>query len=468
MCWKVRFPLYYTIINSHMISGHATLALRQDYREHLTKVRKELGFQMVRFHGLLSDDMSVVLPGENNTVQYSFFNVDSVLDFLLSIDMKPLVELSFTPELLASGTETIFHYKSNITPPKNSQQWFDLIVNLMKHLIERYGINEIRSWHFEVYNEPNCGFWTGTQLDYFKFYNTTAQAIKSVDKQITVGGPATCQSAWLPEFVSWCKSNHVPLDFVTTHEYPTDVQPLQRDIMTKVLTKARSEVGDLPLFYTEYNAGLGDIRYQDSEYPAAFVVKNIADVGHLVQIFSFWTFTDIFEEGGLISKPYNGQFGMQNIYGVAKPVYRAFQLLHQSGNRRIQVQYPSETSTVDILSTYDEKKKQIMIFVSNYDILTNKPQSYDIVLNIQESDSIIIDGNSATLQRIDANNANSYAAWQQMGSPMYPTPAQITKLNTASLLVSEPIQVHSDQHSRSFIKLHVAECGLSVITIQCQ
>lgn len=98
---------------------------------------------------------------------FSFFNIDRIFDFLLRIGMRPFVEIGFMPSLMASGTQTWSHYRANVTPPKKWSDWSDLIVAFMKHLIDRYGLNEILTWNFEVWNEPNCcphDFWTGSQV----------------------------------------------------------------------------------------------------------------------------------------------------------------------------------------------------------------------------------------------------------------------------------------------------------------
>ena len=125
---------------------------------------------------------------------YSFFNIDRIFDFILNTGMKPLVELSFMPSLLASGTQTWSHYDANVTPPANFSQWAELISSFLKHLIERYGLDEILTWNFEVWNEPNCcpnTFWTGGELAYFKLFEYTSRAVKSIHPSIRVGGPAT-------------------------------------------------------------------------------------------------------------------------------------------------------------------------------------------------------------------------------------------------------------------------------------
>lgn len=128
---------------------------------------------------------------------FSFFNIDRIFDFLLSIGMRPLVELSFMPSLLASGNATWSHYRAGVTPPADYNQWANLIAAFMKHLIQRYSLAEILTWSFEVWNEPNCcphTFWTGGEAEYFKLFEYTYRAAKSVHPQIRVGGPATGNS----------------------------------------------------------------------------------------------------------------------------------------------------------------------------------------------------------------------------------------------------------------------------------
>ena len=185
-------------------SDHAPVALRADWQRQLERCHNELGFQYVRFHGLLSDDMGTLVR-EKNKLLYSFFNADQVFDFLLSIGMKPFVELSFMPEALASGNKTVFNYEANVTPPRDYKQWAALINRLVSHWVQRYGVAEVREWFFEVWNEPNLkAFWTGTQRDYFRLYRNTAEAIKEVDASLRVGGPATAKSEWIEEFVDFC------------------------------------------------------------------------------------------------------------------------------------------------------------------------------------------------------------------------------------------------------------------------
>ena len=116
-----------------------------------------------------------------------------------------MLNLGFMPEALASGKQTIFWWRGNVTPPKDYKKWGELIQNLTLHFTERYGADEVKTWYFEVWNEPNLsGFWTGTQDEYFKLYRYTVNAIKSVNTEYRVGGPATAGAAWEPEMIDFC------------------------------------------------------------------------------------------------------------------------------------------------------------------------------------------------------------------------------------------------------------------------
>ena len=197
------------------------MALRSDWQRQLKRAHDELGFRYVRFHGLLSDDMATLRRGghDEGKLVYSFFNCDQIFDFLLTIGMKPFVELSFMPGALASGRKTVFSYEANVTPPADYKEWSALIERLVSHLVDRYGEREVSQWFFEVWNEPNLKkFWSGSQGEYFKLYRHTVEAIKKVSASLKVGGPATAKSEWIEEFVDFCGRTDVPCDFVSTHQ----------------------------------------------------------------------------------------------------------------------------------------------------------------------------------------------------------------------------------------------------------
>lgn len=461
-------------------SCHAIMGTRQDWRDQLAKCHHELGFQFVRFHGLLNDEMSVVKRDQDGRLRYSFFNIDLIFDFLLSIGMKPFIELGFMPEALASGSTTCFHYKGNITPPADYDQWADLIRKLTQHLVDRYGLPEVRSWFFEVWNEPNLKFFfDGTQEEYFKLYRTTCLAIKSVDGQLRVGGPATSINAWIPETIVFCRETGTPLDFISTHHYPTD-DPLwknsdlsmeeffanyadqfgtyERGILHKMTSKARQEAGKLPLYYTEWNtsAVLPD-PIHDEAYSAALVAKTIADNDGLVQNYSFWTFSDLFEEAGQYATPFHGGFGLQNIHGIPKPTYRLFEMLHSLGFERLKVSGET-TSTVEMLAV--KKPGEITLLVYNHDIPGSDIQSEEVVIQIAG----VSEATKATISRIDSEHVNPKQKWIDLGSPEYPNQNELHQINQSSLLVSEPLKL-SFQNGNVSLHIKIPEHGIALIRL---
>jgi xylan 1,4-beta-xylosidase len=425
-------------------SGHATLALRADWQAQMKRAHDELGFRHVRFHGILSDDMGT-LVSEGDEFFYSFFNADQIFDFLLSIGMKPFVELSFMPETLASGNQTAFHYRANVTPPRDLAAWSTLIRRLVQHWAERYGLEEIRQWFFEVWNEPNLTvFGTGRQSDYFDLYRYTATAIKGVDAALRVGGPATAANAWIADFLAFCRTEGLPADFVSTHHYPTDafgrpgddteaqLAASTRSILREQAKDVREKVGDLPLYYTEWctSSNPRDAMHDDP-YAAAFIVKTILEANGLVQGYSYWTFSDIFEENYFPSVPFQGGFGLLNIHGIAKPAYRAFELLHQLGDGLIPVS--GAHATVDAWLVRGDPAATVVL--TNF-ALPRHPIA-------KESVSFTLAGvtavTSLTVQRIDLEHANAKRHWEQLGKPDYLTPAMVAELDAASRLVEAPL-----------------------------
>jgi xylan 1,4-beta-xylosidase len=206
-------------------SGRAVLSLRDSYRQDLRLVKSVTSFGYVRFHGILLDELGVYDEDASGQPIYNFSYVDQIYDGLLANGVRPFVELSFMPKKLAA--QPLLHsfwYKQNISPPKDYARWDGLISALAMHLIERYGIAEVSQWYFEVWNEPNLDFWGGVprQSSYWELYDHTARALKAVDSRLRVGGPATAQAAWVPDFIQHGADAKVPIDFVSTHVYGDD------------------------------------------------------------------------------------------------------------------------------------------------------------------------------------------------------------------------------------------------------
>jgi xylan 1,4-beta-xylosidase len=426
-------------------SGHATLALRADWQTQLRRCREELGFRHVRFHGLLDDAMGTLVDVKD-TPLYSFHNVDQVHDFLRSIDMRPMVELSFMPRMLASSSKTVFHYNANVTPPCDYGNWAALISRLARHWVKRYGAEEVSRWPIEVWNEPNLqSFWTGSKAEYFKLFDFTYKALKHVHPGLRVGGPVTAKNAWIDDFLQFCEGAKVPPDFVSTHTYPTDAFGSPGDdtvaqlaaghlgILHEQAREVRRIVGDRPLYYTEWSTSSNSRdELHDAPYAAAYIVHTLLNMGTLVDAYSYWTFSDIFSENYFPSKPFQGGFGLLTIHGVPKPAYRAYQVLHALGTERLEVAGNHDTVFVWVIDGTDGAT----VMAANLALPTHPIRTEAVVVELRNVPTV----RAARLRRIDAEHANARARWKIQGEPCYPGPEEVGELLDASRLRWEAME----------------------------
>jgi xylan 1,4-beta-xylosidase len=303
----------------------------------------------------------------------------------------------------------------------------------------------VRQWFFEIWNEPNLkAFWTGSREDYFKFYKVTARAIKRVDDGLRVGGPATADNQWIPEFVTFCSGNSVPVDFVSTHHYPTDAFGKQSSdtvtelahtwpgVMRDEVAKVCAEARGLPVYYTEWNCSSNPRDpLHDQPFAAALATKIVMDGAGLAQGYSFWTFTDIFEENYFPSVPFHGGFGLLNLHGIAKPVYRAFEIMHRSGRTKYQIEGKHKTVSCWAIG----KEGEVTVLLTNFAMPRHPIRAETVELNIS--------GGSAPrdgyIQRIDEAHCNPRAKWESWGCPDYLAQAQVAQLEETSVIRNEQL-----------------------------
>ena len=434
-------------------SCHAYLALREDYREHLRKIQKEIGFKYIRFHGVLCDGVGIYNEDQEGKPYFNFQNLDKIYDFLLDNDIKPFVEFGFMPELLANGSQYCFKYKGYISPPKDYGKWNSLINAFVRHCIERYGLEEVITWRFEVWNEPNLDyFWAGSMEDYFALYRNTADTIKRIDKRLKVGGPATAGNAWIQEIIDFCAKENTPLDFISSHHYSADAvldlngnktavftpqNLFTKTIKENTVDKVRNSIfNKAEIHYTEWNATPvhEDVYGKDSEFNPVFVLQTIKDAAGLLDSFSYWTFSDIFEESGPGLTPFSGKYGLLNLHGIKKPVYHAFKFLSDMYDNEI----PTYADSVRITkSLYGEYKILTwnMPEVETSDLTGGewklKEKKYDEVIRLKN-----INGTYRVKgYLVNRDNGNSFRKWQEMGSPQYLGKYDIEALKK----VSEPL-----------------------------
>jgi xylan 1,4-beta-xylosidase len=430
-------------------SGRAILTLRESYRNDLEAVKAVTDFRYVRFHAIFHDEVGVYNEDEHGNPVYNFAYVDQIYDGLLKRGVRPFVEISFMPKKLAFNPDALhpFWYKQNVSPPKSMERWDDLIKQFARHLVERYGTEELAQWYFEVWNEPNIDFWNGIprQKSYFDLYDHTARALKSVSPRLRVGGPATAAAAWVDDFLKHTAENRVPVDFVSSHAYADDtVEDLfgtNEDIpmdyrVCRAVAKVRKQIQSsampkLPLLWTEWNVpGMNEAR--DTSYVGAALANTVRECDGMVDAMSFWTFSDVFEEGGPIPQPFVGMFGLRAKGGINKPSYYAFGLLHKLGDQRIANADPNVIVT---------KRKGGGLAIAVWNLVDpdkkGSAKKVRLVFENVPSDALV------EVSRVDDEHGNALAAYRALGSPRYPTEEQVTKMNAATKLPA-PSQRHLD------------------------
>lgn len=421
-------------------SGRAILTLRESYRNDLDAVKRATGFHYVRFHAIFHDEVGVYNEDEHGNPIYNFSYVDEIYDGLLAHGVRPLVEISFMPRKLAFNPDALhpFWYKQNVSPPKSMDRWDMLITEFARHLVARYGIEEVAQWYFEVWNEPNIDFWNGIprQRSYYQLYEHTARALKAVNARLRVGGPSTAAAAWVPSFLQYAAMHHVPVDFVSTHAYADDtVEDLfgtnenipMDDRVCRAAANVRAEIRNsampsLPLFFTEWSVP-GMKQARDTTFVGSALANTIRECDGLVDMLSFWTFSDVFEEAGPIERPFQGQFGLRAKGGINKPSFYAFGLLHRLGDRRlanaasniIVTRRPNGSLVLAVWNLVDPDK-------------TGAPTHLRLLFEHVPANAAL------AISRVDDDHGNTLAAYRAIGSPPYPTPEQIRQINAATAL----------------------------------
>ena len=450
-------------------SGRAHLVMRAQYQKDLTKVKKVTDFEYVRFHGILDDENGVYSVGKDGKPEYNWTYVDHIYDALLAHGIRPFVEISFMPNALAAKPiHQEFWYKPNISPPGSYAKWDALIEAFARHLIKRDGIDEVSTWSFEVWNEPNIGFWGGVpkQSTYYALYDHTARALKAVSPRLRVGGPATAQAAWVGEMIAHATKDHVPLNFVSTHVYgddsAKDVFHEQRKIPKQqmvcyAVNKVHEEIlhsarPHIPLIWSEFNASYANHQdITDSIYMGPWLANTIRECDGKVQMMSYWSFSDVFEEQGVKKTPFYGGFGLLAENGIPKPAYDAFALLHKLGHVRLAVKAD------DALVT---RRADGTLVIAAWNMVA--PGGTGPVKHIHFDLKGFGAHAEARIHRVDAHHGDTLAAWKAMGSPKYPTRKQIWELKKASKIGPPQVVEVTDGQ----LNVTVPPMGLAVMTVR--
>jgi xylan 1,4-beta-xylosidase len=450
-------------------SGRAILTLRDDYRRDLREVKGITGFEYVRFHAIFHDEVGLYDEDAQGNSLYNFSYVDQIYDGVLANGVRPFVEISFMPKKLAARDALhAFWYKQNVSPPKDYAKWDALITRFAQHLVERYGIGEVSQWYFEVWNEPNIDFWAGDpkQATYWELYDHTARALKAVNSQLRVGGPATAQAAWADAFIKHCAEQKVPVDFVSTHVYGNDKsedvfgtrENIPRNQMVcRAVKKVHEQIQasakpQLPLIWSEFNASYAnEPAVTDTVYMGPWLADTIRQCDGLVDMMSYWTFSDVFEEQGVVKRPFYGGYGLLAEDGIPKPAFAAFELLHHLGEERLAVN--SDTALVT-----RRKDGSLVIAVWNYAAPAESVEPPKVVTLRFKGAKV----RQAAISRVDREHGDVRAAYERMGAPSFPTQAQIMALRKAAELPAAEVRDLRDGE----LTVTLPADGLAVIEVK--
>lgn len=484
-------------------SGHAPLALRKDYCEQLKFIHDTLDIKRVRFHGIFNDDMNVVrklsniipVPGANRFVDINFSRIGEVYDNVLACGMKPFVELGFMPEAFAKNKNqhVMFYYGKDAysSMPEKDEEWTSFIKDFVNYLINRYGKEEVESWMFEVWNEPDLVvFFGGSMEDYFHLYEITVKAIKEVDPLILVGGPSTSGSKWINEFLSFVHDKNLPLDFVTTHQYAGDpignidgnnleikeeqhsspfsnpnllkdvpdgsildglrhvfidkseTKDLRNDTILINSKQTRNVIGNLPLYYTEWNENATFSAYtNDTRKVSAFITMISMKIEDTIEGSSVWCFSDIFEELHMFNEEFHGGFGLLTHHGIPKPSYYALRMLNEVGDERYVL---DDTAGEITYGVFKDEEENVQILLTRQNMKNLDLPKIDVEIKITNKEFT-----KALIQGITKDCGNPLKIYEEMGKPKYLSKIEIENIKNESAVNDLPLDVITNNGSTS-------------------
>ena len=499
-------------------AGRANEGLRANWQEQLQLVVSACGFRYIRFHGLFHDDMFVCRKIQDE-YRYNWQYIDELFDRLLTIGIRPFVELGFCPLDLASGGQTIFWWQGHISPPDDYTRWVDLVAAAAQHWIARYGLNEVRNWYFEVWNEPNLSaFWAGTQSHYFELYRVTSLALKAVDPYLRVGGPATSnylpnkdsvpayngvtrnftaqelrheavewEAVWIKDFLAFCQREQLPVNFVSTHPYPTDIALDLKGLAETFIRDKNATIKDLEyirklveesaypeaeIHLTEWNSSPSPRDFAHDSLPAAtFVVKTNLEATGLVDSLSYWTFTDIFEENGAGNSIFHGGFGMVNFQGIVKPTFHAYRFLHTLGNEELYrepgciVTRQTQTGALSILLYHypDELASAVPTAptLADAECVLHTGTARELHLEIVD----LAPGTEFLVETLDEHHGFALSTWEVMGRPENITREQTVDLK-ACAWNTDKASIQVDAQGVLSLDLHVKPWSIILISVR--
>ncbi len=460
---------------------------RADTLAQLRQARDELGLKYVRAAAMYGPEMRTWtyrladwrMKPDQKQKQANWQIIDLCLDHLVELGLKPIYTTCFTPAEFTDSTKTCWPDHNPIGMPRDLHQWADFVASGVRHHIARYGLEEVRSWYFECWNEPNLGgFFDGTQEQFFQLWSATWRALKSVDAGLRFGGPSTARAEWIPEFLDFAAKDGTPPDYLIGHVYNNDSES---NPLSPFDGPAVDRVKDSPNFASGVIRGTrkmldargwtGEVHWnewgrswfphdlpRESAREAAFVAKTMIEASQDGDLFAYWCLSDIYDQIGYSHSEFDGNYGMLSLHGLRKPAYQAHRLLARLGTSRVAVE--GGDALQGAIATVDGPKR---ILVYRY------PATPDAAVT-SERVSLRLPGKPALaprLWRIDAREHNVLTAWRDLGAPESPTRVQLADLQAGNgLIPAAPTALSLRQDGETWFVEFDLECpGVALVEI---
>ena len=440
--------------------GRAAEILTGSVQAQLRQAQKDIGYRRIRFHASFHDELGVVAANPDGTFRYRWALVDQIYDFLVGIGLDPILELNPMPKAIASGDQTFFDYKMNVTPPKSWQAWEDLCAATAAHFVERHGLPRVKNWLFEVWNEPNLNgqFWTGTMDEYYQLYAASARGIKRVHPALQVGGPAAAGTAMVPAFLRWCSDNGAPVDFLSTHFYPmgeygafpsregSPHAPGQAFVDEFKNCRAALDAdgfAHIPNIVTEWSALHCDengkakwVGTSDTSrlFSAAAALHYAVETEPYVDALGYWTLNDSMQEAAVTSEPFgprNQYYGMMTIDGLPKAAYHAFKYLGRMTGPRLPLVPAERPGQAGGLVTDETVTTRALLW--NFQMPLIEAQDWKGTLQLPVPAALVANDSVLVVTAMLSAGAGSlYETWQALGGPVTLTRLESEALAAAS------------------------------------
>ena len=483
--------------------GYAHDILMQVVQKQVIQAQKEIGFQYLRFHGILDDDMKVYGEDANGNPILNFVNIDLVLDFILSAGLRPFIEFSYVPTALAKTQHTPYQRPTYYTVPKDIRKWVSLIHGLLEHFFARYGVEEVCTWRFEAISfSLVMTEWVGFE-EYCAMYEATYRTVKRMDERLLFGGPSTYASAvyendHLQGFVGYARNHNCLPDFITVKNYP--YQSIQQDpdfakfslsqtfapsilsrdgnftqnVLSEMHKLLRSlDMDDRELWFVEWSSTLWQ-RDLSAEtcYKSAWIVRSICRNFDRSEAFGYWLLTDYIEEHG-IEGAFHGGPGLLTYHGIPKAGWQALRLLGRLGDRLIDSGegYFVTASKNSVQLLFYNCTRYDNLYRYRYRTLQNPEDAYHVFVSKPESAfSILMQDLPAGLWRmrryqVNRQNGSAFDCWLKMGAPRYLRQEQEDSLrHCANHLTVEDRIISSDGEIQVQTRLQAHE--IELITLE--